>query len=191
MVFILSFATLIILFLVIKVPLLEDDGRLYSLQVSESENESKENKLFIAEYDFYPKIIKAKNKQYKIKEIWAEKRWMYEDEKNKGKSFWSPYCIKTPTKDLTIKEKDGNQLVFIFNPDLRNYLRIEYKDTLNGLVQGTGRSNDNVNKELPKRESDKDTIFLYLFEDEGIRMAKDFDDPRRGKFITELKLIKK
>ncbi|MGM5631396.1 hypothetical protein O2K51_10880 [Apibacter raozihei] len=174
----------IFIFLIMKLPLLENDSRLYTAQVSESVKEAKHNRVFVTEYDFYPETIVVKGKEYKIVEIWSEQNWLYEDKRNEGKSFWNPTYTKTKTEDLTITKDEGVQIVFSFSPFLSNgELNVSDKDTINleTKYHSNGFTSSNLNINLEERDMKKDTLQIYLFT----------YNKWGNEFLTELKLFKK
>jgi hypothetical protein len=169
--FIISSAVLLVLFFVIKIPLLENDYRLYGTQISASVNESKNKGLFVSEYNFYPNTITAESKHYEIKEIWVEKCWLYKDEKNAEKKSWINTVPKT--EDLTIKKTGGEQMLITFSTNLINeeglrpfdFSRIKRRpeDNIALGCSGCGWINDIIHIGLEKDELTKDTITFYFF----------------------------
>lgn len=162
---------------------LENDSRLYSSQNSESVIDSKNKELLIAEYDFYPVSVNVNGKIYKIKEIWAEKKWMFKDPNEHKSQIYK----KTKTEDLIIEQSNENQLVFVFNEKIKmNKLGVS-KDSLQKFdwCNACGYNTDNLIIRVGEKEISKDTLVLYLFEDNHLEKEN-----KPNKFITEMKLVK-
>lgn len=163
---------------------LENDSRLHSSQNSESAIDSKNKELLIAEYVFYPKSVNVNGKTFIIKEIWAEKEWVYKDPKEHKSWIYK----KTKTEDLIIEESNEKQLVFVFNEKIRMDRLGVSKDSLQKLewCNACGYHTDNLIINIEEEEISKDTLLLYLFEDNHLE-----EEDKPNKFITELKLVKK
>lgn len=162
---------------------LENDSRLNRQQESESAIDSKSKKLLVAEYDFYPISVNINGNSYKIKELWAEKKWMYKDPKEHKSWVYR----KTKTEDLIIEKQNGNQIVFVFNKSVDHRLGVS-KNTQQKLewCNACGYHTDKLVINVEEKELLEDTIKLYLFEDNHLDAE---NIPNR--FITELTLIKK
>lgn len=163
---------------------LENDSRLHSSQNSESSIDSKNKELLVAEYYFYPMFVNVNDKTFIIKEIWAEKKWMYKDPKEHKSWIYK----KTKTENLIIKQSNENQLVFVFNEKIRMDKLGISKDSLQKLewCNACGYHTDNLIINVEEEEILKDTFLLYLFEDNHLE-----EKNKPNKFITELKLVKK
>lgn len=160
---------------------LENDSRLHSSQNSESSIDSKNKELLIAEYDFYPISVNINGKTYKIKEIWAEKKWMFKDPKEHKSLIYH----KTKTEDLIIEKSGGNQIVFVFDGKIGYKLGVS-KDFQQKLdwCNACGYHTNNLIIDIDEKELLKDSIELYLFKDNSMNNQK-------NEFITDLKLVKK
>jgi hypothetical protein len=163
---------------------LENDSRLNSVQNSESVIDSKNKKVFIAEYDFFPKSITVSGRLYIIKEVWEEIEWMYIDPKEHRSWIYQ----ETKTEDLIIERMENSQIVFIFNEKiLGNKLGVS-KDSLQNLdwCNACGYNANDLIIRNEEKELLKDTLVLYLFEDNYWGSGN-----KPNRFITEMKLIKK